>query len=151
MEYLAKLYREGRLPVDFQPIERELPYHAPCQLKAHGMGRPALDVLDLIPGLHAWEIDADCCGIAGTYGYKAEKRDIAEAVGWPIAQQVYDAGADTVICDTETCRWQIKSLTGAKTIHPVELVAQAYGLSVDGYQPPVVASAVPPKKTAPGW
>jgi glycerol-3-phosphate dehydrogenase subunit C len=87
--------------------------------------------LDLIPGLRVWEIDADCCGIAGTYGYKAEKRDIAEAVGWPIVQQVHAAGADTVVCDTETCRWQIASLTGAKTVHPVELIAEAYGLSIE--------------------
>jgi glycerol-3-phosphate dehydrogenase subunit C len=128
MEFLTKLHREGRLPTDFSPIERELPYHAPCQLKAHGMGRPALDALDLIPGLIVWEIDADCCGIAGTYGYKAEKRAIAEAVGQPIVRQVAQAGADTVVCDTETCRWQIALLTGARTIHPVELVAQAYGL-----------------------
>lgn len=139
MEFLAKLAQEDRLPLDFTPIERALPYHAPCQLRAHGMGRPALDVLALIPGLRCWEIDADCCGIAGTYGYKAEKRDIAEAVGWPIAQQVYEAGADTVVCDTETCRWQIKSLTGGETIHPVELVAQAYGLSIADYRPPVAA------------
>ncbi|GAB4408350.1 MAG: anaerobic glycerol-3-phosphate dehydrogenase subunit C [Anaerolineae bacterium] len=137
MEFLARLHREGRLPLDFQPIEAELPYHAPCQLKAHGMGRPALDVLDLIPGLRCWEIDADCCGIAGTYGYKAEKRAIAEAVGRPIVEQVSAAGAGLVVCDTETCRWQITSLTGAKTIHPVELVALAYGLTVDGYTSPL--------------
>ncbi|MBN2303496.1 MAG: anaerobic glycerol-3-phosphate dehydrogenase subunit C [Anaerolineae bacterium] len=130
MEFLAKLAHEGRLPTDFQPINRELPYHAPCQLKAHGMGRPALDVLDLIPGLDVWEIDADCCGIAGTYGYKAEKRDIAEAVGWPIAEQVYAAQANLVVCDTETCRWQIQSLTGARVVHPVEIVAAAYGLTI---------------------
>ena len=147
MEFLAKLAAEGRLPLDFRRIERELPYHAPCQLKAHGMGRPALDVLDQIPGLRVWEIDADCCGIAGTYGYKAEKRDIAEAVGWPIAGQVYEAQADTVVCDTETCRWQIKSLTGARTIHPVELVAEAYGLSIEDYQPPEVAETRTPAGT----
>jgi len=140
MEFLDKLHHEGRLPLHFKPINRKLPYHAPCQLKAHGMGRPALDVLDLIPGLEAWEIDADCCGIAGTYGYKAEKREISEAVGWPIAQQVYEAHADTVICDTETCRWQIKALTGAQTIHPVELVAEAYGLSIEDYRPPTRAT-----------
>ncbi len=142
MEFLARLHREGRLPTDFRPIEAELPYHAPCQLKAHGMGRPALDVLDLIPGLRCWEIDAECCGIAGTYGYKAEKRAIAEAVGLPIVEQVAEAGADTVVCDTETCRWQIGSLTGAQTIHPVELVALAYGITVDHYQPPVIAKQV---------
>jgi glycerol-3-phosphate dehydrogenase subunit C len=128
MEYLARLHQEGRLPTNFRPIARELPYHAPCQLRAHGMGRPALDVLDLIPGLTAWEIDADCCGIAGTYGYKAEKRAIAEAVGWPIVEQAQAARADTIICDTETCRWQIAQMTGARAIHPVELVAEAYGL-----------------------
>ncbi|MBN1201558.1 MAG: anaerobic glycerol-3-phosphate dehydrogenase subunit C [Anaerolineae bacterium] len=139
MEFLAKLHREGKLPTDFHPIERELPYHAPCQLKAHGMGRPALDVLDLIPGLRCWEIDADCCGIAGTYGFKAEKRAIAETVGKPIAEQVEAASAEVVVCDTETCRWQITSLTNATTIHPVELVAQAYGLTVDRYTPPVTA------------
>ncbi|NLX11349.1 MAG: anaerobic glycerol-3-phosphate dehydrogenase subunit C [Chloroflexi bacterium] len=139
MEFLLKLYHEGRLPTDFRPIEREIPYHAPCQLKAHGMGRPALDVLDLIPGLHAWEIDAACCGIAGTYGYKAEKREISEAVGYDLAQEVYRSGSDVVVCDTETCRWQITALTGAKAIHPIQLIAEAYGLSVDHYQPPVTA------------
>ncbi len=143
MEYLWKLHLEGRLPEDFRPVAQELPYHAPCQLRAHGMGRPALDVLDLIPELRCWEIDAECCGIAGTYGYKAEKRDISEAVGWPIAEQVYDAGANTVVCDTETCRWQITSLTGATTIHPVELVAEAYGLTIENYRPPVVANGPP--------
>lgn len=146
MEFLVRLHHEGRLPLDFRPIERELPYHAPCQLKAHGMGRPALDVLSLIPGLHVWEIDADCCGIAGTYGYKAEKRAISEAVGWSLAQQVYESGSNTVICDTETCRWQIKALTGAATVHPVELLAAAYGITVEGYSPRITvtgAAAVP--------
>jgi glycerol-3-phosphate dehydrogenase subunit C len=32
------------------------------------------------------------------------------------------------VCDSETCRWQIAHATGAKMIHPVELLAQAYGL-----------------------
>ncbi len=77
---------------DFAPIPLELPYHAPCQLKAHGMGRPALDVLNLIPGLRLWEIDADCCGIAGTYGYKKEKREISEAVGRSMAEQITRVG-----------------------------------------------------------
>lgn len=139
MEFLWKLHREGRLPTDFHPIHQVLPYHAPCQLKAHGFGRPALDVLSLIPELKLWEIDADCCGIAGTYGFKAEKREISEAVGWPIAQQVQEAGAEVVVCDTETCRWQIQALTGGTAIHPVVLLAEAYGLSVDDYRPPVRA------------
>ena len=34
-----------------------------------------------------------------------------------------------VACDTETCRWQIEKSTGVRTVHPVVLVHQAYGLS----------------------
>ncbi len=128
-EFLAMLHTEGRLRTDFQPIERTVPYHAPCQLKSHGMGRPALDMLDLIPGLRAFELDADCCGIAGTYGYKVEKRQIAEDVGAHLFSRIRDSGAAVVACDTETCRWQIASMTGARVVHPIELIAEAYGIS----------------------
>ena len=58
-----------------------VPYHAPCQQRGHGIGKPALDLLALVPDLHMIELDADCCGIAGTYGLKKEKYDISMAVG----------------------------------------------------------------------
>ena len=81
-----------------------------------------------------------------------EKREISEAVGWPIAQQVHEAGAEVVVCDTETCRWQIQALTGGKSIHPVELLAEAYGISVENYRPPVQAERRrAPAQTTPGW
>ncbi|MBN1965009.1 MAG: anaerobic glycerol-3-phosphate dehydrogenase subunit C [Anaerolineae bacterium] len=130
MEFLRHLHEVGQLDTNFRPLDRRLPYHAPCQLKAHGMGRPALDVLGLIPGLVMEEIDADCCGICGTYGYKAEKRTIAEQVGQPIVDHVHAGGFERVVCDTETCRWQITSLTGAETFHPIVLLAEAYGIEM---------------------
>jgi glycerol-3-phosphate dehydrogenase subunit C len=142
-EFLAGLHAEGRLRTDFRatqdfdPPFREalsgqtVAYHAPCQLKAHGMGRPALDVLDLIPGVHVVELDADCCGIAGTYGYKQEKRQIAEDVGAPLFRRVREMGGKLAICDTETCRWHIAQMTGARVVHPIEVVAQGYGIGTD--------------------
>jgi len=33
------------------------------------------------------------------------------------------------MCDTETCRWQIRKGSGAQVEHPIFLVHQAYGLS----------------------
>jgi len=141
MEFLRHLHAQGRLDLNFRSLERTLPYHAPCQLKAHGMGRPAMDVLALIPGLRLFEIDADCCGIAGTYGFKAEKRAIAEQVGEPIVEAVRAGGYDTVVCDTETCRWQIAALTGARAIHPVVLVAEAYGLKMAEVGDPIIPTA----------
>jgi glycerol-3-phosphate dehydrogenase subunit C len=132
-EFLAALHVEGRLKTDFRPIDGivgPIPYHAPCQLKAHGVGRPALDVLDLIPGLRAVEMDVDCCGIAGTYGYKAEKRQIAEDVGRSLFDRIKRSGAPLAVCDTETCRWQIAQMTGVRVVHPIELLARSYGINI---------------------
>jgi glycerol-3-phosphate dehydrogenase subunit C len=42
--------------------------------------------------------------------------------------QVKASGSKLAVCDSETCRWQIGKATGAKMIHPIELLAQAYGL-----------------------
>jgi glycerol-3-phosphate dehydrogenase subunit C len=93
------------------------------------MGLPALDVLALIPGLTILESGLACCGIAGTYGLKKEKFKIAQAVGAPVFQMFQEV-ADSVlgICDTETCRWQLRAGAGMRVIHPISLVHRAYGL-----------------------
>ena len=74
----------------------DVPYHAPCQQRGHGIGTPALDLMALVPGLTATQVDATCCGVAGTYGLKREKYDIAMAVGRPLFEQVRDVGRRAV-------------------------------------------------------
>lgn len=139
-EFLLLLHEQGRLRADFKPlnIEGGLLYHAPCQQKAHHMGQPALDLFALIPGLEVHLADADCCGIAGTYGYKVEKYEIAMRVGEHLFHQVRETGIHkATICDSETCRWQISHATSAPSVHPVEVLALAYGLidRVEGINP----------------
>ena len=129
-EFLLDLVDAGQLKTDFKPVEAILPYHSPCQLKAHNMGLPAIDLMEMVPGVKIKHVQADCCGIAGTYGYKKEKYQIAMDVGKPVFDQVKASGSKVAVCDSETCRWQIKHATGAKMIHPIELLAQAYGLQV---------------------
>lgn len=126
-EFLRNLAEEGELDTNFRPIERELPYHPPCQLRAHRVGRPVLDVLGLIPGLRLNESHADCCGIAGTYGLKKEKYQIGMDVGANLFSFVKESGSDLALCDSETCRWQISHGTGVATKHPIEILAEAYG------------------------
>ncbi|MBN1285375.1 MAG: anaerobic glycerol-3-phosphate dehydrogenase subunit C [Anaerolineae bacterium] len=127
-EFLVERLDAGELDTDFQRVEARVIYHAQCQLKAHNMGLPALDLFELIPGLEVVMSEAECCGIAGTYGYKREKYNIAQAVGAPLFEQVKRVKPDVVVCDSETCRWWIESTTGVRTIHPVELIAAAYGM-----------------------
>jgi glycerol-3-phosphate dehydrogenase subunit C len=127
-EYLMMLHDRGQLRADFQPLPLTVTYHAPCQQQGHGIGKPALDLLALVPQLRVVEHDATCCGIAGTYGLKSEKFDIAMDVGAGLFAQVADVQPDLVVCDSETCRWHIQQATGVETVHPIEILHRAAGL-----------------------
>ncbi len=136
-EFLCGLLDEGTLNTDFKPLPEifqrfVVPYHVACQYRGHRLGRPGVEVLDLIPGLRFQESKAACCGIAGTYGFKKEKYEISMDVGEPLFQFVKETGAPIAICDSETCRWQITHGTGIPAVHPVEIVALAYGFEPEG-------------------
>jgi len=75
------------------------------------------------------ENDATCCGIAGTYGLKNEKYEIAMQVGAGLFDQIGRAKPDLAVCDSDTCRWQIEQATGVPTVHPVEVLHRASGLA----------------------
>jgi glycerol-3-phosphate dehydrogenase subunit C len=127
-ELLLELHDRGELKTDFRPVHETVAYHAPCQQQGHWIGKPALDLFALIPGLEVKEMNARCCGIAGTYGLKAEKFDIAMAAGRDLFDQVAASGATTVACDSETCRWQITHATHRPSVHPIDYLHRAYGL-----------------------
>ena len=128
-ELLLELHDRGELKTDFKPVSETIAYHAPCQQQGHWVGKPALELLALVPGLEVTEMNARCCGIAGTYGLKVEKYDISMAVGRDLFDQVRASGASSVACDSETCRWQIAHGTKRASMHPIEYLHRAYGLN----------------------
>jgi glycerol-3-phosphate dehydrogenase subunit C len=127
-EFLLELHDRGELDERFGELRAKALYHPPCQLMAHGVGTPALDLMSLIPGLEVELSRSGCCGTAGTYGTKVEKYQIAVDVGRPLFQQVADARADFVVCDSETCRWHIAKSTGLPVYHPIQVLDRAYRL-----------------------
>ncbi len=131
-DFLLDLYYRGELPVEkMRGMELTLPYHQPCQVKGQGMGMPAVELMELVPGVKVVESGQPCCGIAGTYGLKSEKYEIAQAVGKPLFDMIKATNPELAACDTETCRWQIAKGSGAKMIHPISLIHWAFGLSDD--------------------
>jgi glycerol-3-phosphate dehydrogenase subunit C len=128
-EYLLAMHERGELRTDFRALPETVTYHAPCQQQGHGIGKPALDLMALVPELQTIETGASCCGVAGTYGLKREKYDIAMKVGAGLFGEIADASPDRAVCDSETCRWQIEEATGVRTVHPVEMLHRASGLS----------------------
>ena len=126
-EYLWMLHEAGELDVEFQPVDTRVLYHAPCHLKSHGIGYPAMRLLRLIPGVRVEEVDEGCCGISGTYGVKVEKYDLSMKIGSRLFEAVKAAGSDSVLADCETCRMQVEHGAGSRSAHPIDILARAYG------------------------
>jgi glycerol-3-phosphate dehydrogenase subunit C len=133
-EFLLQAFDRGELNMDFTPLPLTLGYHVPCQYRGHRIGKPGIQLMELIPGLIIIDSQAACCGIAGTYGYKKEKYEIAMKVGKDLFEFIEQgvAQGSVVVCDSETCRWQITHATGKPAVHPAEILAKAYGINVEG-------------------
>ncbi len=131
-EYLLMLHEAGELDLAFEPLPMRLLYHAPCHLKSHGIGYPAMRLLGLIPQVQLEEVDEGCCGISGTFGVKVEKYDLSMQIGSRLFAAVQAAGSDAVLADCETCRMQVEHGAGAKSQHPIEILALAYGFGPHG-------------------
>lgn len=111
-----------RLQTELRPMRKRVFYHAPCQLRGHGIGNPALELLQSIPDLEIVVSEAGCCGIGGTYGYAAERHDISVAIARPLVDQFNDADPDWIVCDSETCRWHLAAMSGRPAIHPIRVL-----------------------------
>lgn len=126
MEYLSMLDDEGKLNTNFGEVKEAMLYHAPCHLRAQGMGLPALDVLSLIPNVKIENAGAGCCGMSGSYGMQANKREISLKIGEKLFNRIRDAKVNTVVSDCGTCRLQITDGAKVKTFHPISIIARAY-------------------------
>ncbi|WP_438876059.1 heterodisulfide reductase-related iron-sulfur binding cluster, partial [Bacillus cereus group sp. Bce009] len=84
-----------------------------------------IELLKMIPGLELVILDSECCGLAGTYGFKAENYDVSMKIGSHLFESINTANADFAVTDCETCKWQIEENTTAESIHPITLLAMA--------------------------
>jgi FAD/FMN-containing dehydrogenase/Fe-S oxidoreductase len=88
-----------------------------------GMG-PTLRLLRRIPGAEVIDLDAGCCGLAGSFGYEKEHSEVSRLVGEQrLFPAVRAADPDTVIVAPGfSCRSQIRHFTGRVAVHPAELL-----------------------------
>ncbi len=124
-EFLLDLYNEGKLNLKFKPIKERIVYHAPCHLRAQGIGRPSIDLMEIVPGLEVIDADAGCCGISGSYGMKEEKYDISMKVGSALFEKIKESKVNLLASDCGTCRMQLTHGSGLKAVHPITLIKQA--------------------------
>ncbi len=132
-EYLMRRHRgeDGPLRAEFPGVaEGDVPdrvtYHVPCHLQAQSIGLKSRDLLALA-GITC-DLVQRCSGIDGTWGYRRDHYELARAVAAPMAKAVEEAGNDVVCGDCTLANGAITEETGRRPLHPIQLMARAYGL-----------------------
>jgi Fe-S oxidoreductase len=126
--YLWKMHLAGTLRLDLKPINASLGYHLPCHLKALEIGTPGLNLLRLIPGLSVQRTERGCSGMAGAFGLKRENFRNSLRAGWGLISSLRDPLLQAGVTECSSCKMQMEQGTTKPTIHPLKLLALAYGL-----------------------
>jgi Fe-S oxidoreductase len=125
-ELLSEAIADGRLTLGPIAAKRIL-YHGHCHLKAVTGTAATMALLRAIPGTEVAEVDAGCCGMAGSFGFEAEHYDLSMEIGeLRLFPAVRAEPAGTVIAASGvSCRQQIAHGTGRAARHPLEIVRSA--------------------------
>ncbi|HXM75933.1 MAG TPA: heterodisulfide reductase-related iron-sulfur binding cluster [Thermoanaerobaculia bacterium] len=129
-EYLMRRHAQGRLSLDFTRSPGRVLYQLACHLKVQDIGFKSRDLLALIPGANVETVEK-CTGHDGTWSMKTEYFPTSMRIGEPVFEEVRRHRPDAVATDCPLAGLQIRQGTGRTPKHPVQILAEAYGLSVD--------------------
>jgi Fe-S oxidoreductase len=128
-ELLLEAIAAGRLALapDSAVGGKRIMLHGHCHQKAVVGMTPTTELLRSIPGVEVAEIDAGCCGMAGSFGFEAEHYQLSMRIGqlrlFPaiLAEPPECLTAATGV----SCRQQIAHGTGRRARHPLEILWQS--------------------------
>jgi FAD/FMN-containing dehydrogenase/Fe-S oxidoreductase len=127
-EMLLTAIAAGRLtlPQDNGLNGHRILFHGHCHQKALAGTAATTALLRSIPGADVVEVDAGCCGMAGSFGFEAEHYDLSMRIGeLRLFPAVRAEPAETIITATGvSCRQQIAHGTGRLARHPLEIIRQ---------------------------
>jgi Fe-S oxidoreductase len=134
-ELVWQIRDEPRFNTDFRSTPGAgVAYHAPCHLRAQGIGFKGRDLLRKIPGVTA-RITMECCGHDGTHAMKVEGFEYSKRVGRKAFAGMKEAAAEVWATDCPLAALQFQQHAGVKPLHPMSILARAY--RADGFPTPV--------------
>jgi FAD/FMN-containing dehydrogenase/Fe-S oxidoreductase len=123
-DYLEREWQADRaaLPLGHGPPTVLL--HAHCHQRAMGLAPAARALLSRIPGTTVVDLDAGCCGMAGSFGYTRAHYDVSHAIGelklFPAARALPPEAV--LVAAGTSCRHQVAHFTGVRAQHPAILL-----------------------------
>ncbi|MEN3952147.1 heterodisulfide reductase-related iron-sulfur binding cluster [Iodidimonas sp. SYSU 1G8] len=136
-EYIVDIARKNGLADGLQSLPGGVTVHLACHARAQNMGPKAAEMLRLLPEPDVSVIER-CSGHGGSWGMMTENFEVALKVGKPAAQNAVKQGkaylssecplaADHMLQGMERID---KAKTPARSYHPMELMALAYGIQL---------------------
>jgi len=128
-EYLMRVHKADgtELDTDFTgEVPDSLTYHAPCHLRAQNIGLRSRDLMKLTGTTIT--LVAECSAIDGTWGYREQNYEISRTIAGKMARAIEKAGNDVVAGDCNLANGGILQETGLLPVHPVQIIARAYGI-----------------------
>jgi len=134
VEYVARLIAQSGRPardffdVEASPVGSRLFYHSHCQQRTLGSAAPTETLLRDI-GFDVATSSVECCGMAGSFGYKKEYYDLSMAVAEDLFAQLIAAeasaagGGRALVASGTSCTEQFHGGLGRMALHPMELLA----------------------------
>ena len=123
-EFLDRAVGDGRARLVPRPGPANILLHAHCHQKSMGLVTPAKTLLERIPGTRVVDLDAGCCGMAGSFGYTREHYEVSRQIGerrlLPAAREL--GPGDVLVAAGTSCRQQVADFTGVRALHPAELL-----------------------------
>jgi FAD/FMN-containing dehydrogenase/Fe-S oxidoreductase len=127
-QYLWQMHQQNQLELDFRPTNLNLLYHEPCHSRTTAPEQPGQRLLELIPGLNVIQADKGCSGMAGTFGLKRENVRTSLRIGRPLMHMFRDGATALGATECTACKLQMEQRTDKPTLHPLAILAYAYGL-----------------------
>jgi glycerol-3-phosphate dehydrogenase subunit C len=127
MEFLDQLRRAEQLDKHFRKGFGKIAYHAACHLRAQKIAVPGARVLSLLPSTETRVIER-CSAVDGTWGMKAEFYWEGVRYARKLARAIESESYDLVVTDCNLAGLRIAKENGVRALHPIEALAEAYGL-----------------------
>jgi Fe-S oxidoreductase len=122
--YLERECQAGRASLALEPGPARILLHGHCHQKSMGMLPTSKALLSRIPGSAVVDLDAGCCGMAGSFGYTKEHYDVSRAIGerrlLPAARHA--DGNAVLVASGVSCRHQVEDFAAVRPLHPAELL-----------------------------
>jgi len=124
MEYVYGLLENGA-DIDVLPGggDERIAYHSHCQQRTLDLEPYTVAVLEDC-GFDVTTSDVECCGMAGSFGYKSEYYELSVDVGETLVDEftTEDTADRTVVASGTSCLEQLDALLTRRPAHPVRLL-----------------------------